>query len=82
VTPEKAADFYEEDENPDYLAEKLASAMKTDDKFGERSCDETFTIGHAVLRCNAVYHTRYADNPANHYDPFWGLAWQKADGKV
>ena len=58
------------------------AALKTNDGFGERSCDKEFALGRVILRCNAVYHTRYADNPDEHYDPFWQLAWHPASGKV
>lgn len=56
--------------------------MTTSDEFGERSCDEEFVLGRVILRCNAVYHTKYADDPDTHYDPFWKIAWQPAAGKV
>jgi hypothetical protein len=61
--------------------EQLA-LMKTSDEYGERSCDEEFVLGRVILRCNAVYHVTYADDPGLHYDPFWKLAWRPAVNAV
>jgi hypothetical protein len=64
--------------------------VKTADEYGERSCDETVALLDnpsepefaIVLRCNAVYHTPYADCQAEHYDPDFRLAWRSASGSL